>query len=185
MDLNGEKTKDHVVYRILNFYNKFNEGEIKNLKYAMIFIPILLVIILNLVIQTRTILIICSVNIFSLVAIFYAILILIDILSKETGNDKMREIADAIREGSEGFFLTQYTTIFQLSIVFGIAIFLFYFGREVTPDEVLKNILGNTVISIIIVFSFFIGALCSAFSGYTGMWVSVRTNIRLIFVLIL
>jgi Na+/H+-translocating membrane pyrophosphatase len=65
-----------------------------------------------------------------------------------------------------------------LSIVFGIAIFLFYLGREVTPDEILKNILGNTMISIIIVLSFFIGALCSAISGYTGMWVSVRTNIR-------
>lgn len=178
MDLNGEKTKDHVVYRILNFYNKFNQAEIKNLKYAMIFVPILLLIILNLIIQTKTILIICAVNIFSIVALIYALLLLVDILSKETGNDRMLEIADAIREGSEGFFLTQYTTIFQLSIVFGVAIFLFYLGREVIPDEIIKNILGNTVISIIIVISFFIGALCSAISGYTGMWVSVRTNIR-------
>jgi len=178
MELNGEKTKDHIVYRILNFYNRFNESDIRNIKFAMIFAPILLLIILNLIIQTKTILIICAVNIFSIVALVYSILLLIDILSKETGNDKMLEIADAIREGSEGFFLTQYTTIFQLSIVFGIAIFLFYLGREVTPDEILKNILGNTVISIIIVISFFIGALCSAISGYTGMWVSVRTNIR-------
>jgi len=178
MDLNGEKTKDHTVYRILNFYNKFDATELRNIKYAMIFVPILILIILNLIIETKTILIICGVNIFSLVALIYAILILIDILSKETGNDRMLEIADAIRDGSEGFFLTQYSTIFQLSIVFGVAIFLFYIGREVTPDEILKNILGNTVISIIIVISFFIGALCSAISGYTGMWVSVRTNIR-------
>jgi len=178
MDLNGEKTKDHVVYKILNFYNKYNESEIRNIKYAMFLVPVLLLIILNLIIQTRTILIICAVNIFSIVALIYAMLLLIDILSKETGNDKMLEIADAIREGSEGFFLTQYTTIFQLSIVFGVAIFLFYIGREVTPDEVIKNLLGNTLISIIIVIAFFIGALCSAISCYTGMWVSVRTNIR-------
>ncbi len=178
MELNGEKTKDHIVYRILNFYNKLNETDIRNIKFSMIFVPILLLIILNLIIQTKTILIICAVNIFSVVALVYSIILLVDILSKETGNDRMIEIADAIREGSEGFFLTQYTTIFQLSIVFGIAIFLFYLGREVTPDEILKNILGNTMISIIIVLSFFIGALCSAISGYTGMWVSVRTNIR-------
>jgi K(+)-stimulated pyrophosphate-energized sodium pump len=101
-----------------------------------------------------------------------------DILNKDTGNERMIEIADAIREGSEGFFMTQYSTIFKLSLIFGITIFLFYLGRELTPDESLKSILGSTMISIFIVISFFMGALCSALSGYTGMWVSVRTNIR-------
>lgn len=178
MEINGEKTRDHTVHKILSYYNKFDEREIQNIKYGMIIIPIALIFLLNIFIQTKTILIITAVNLFSLVALIYSLYILIDILSKETGNDRMLEIADAIREGSEGFFMTQYTTIFQLSIVFGISIFLFYIGREVTPDDVLKNILGNTTITLIIVFSFFLGALCSAFSGYTGMWVSVRTNIR-------
>ena len=158
--------------------SKFDEKEIQNIKFGLVVIPIALILFLSIIIQTKTILIISAVNIFSLVALIYSLYILVDILSKETGNDRMLEIADAIREGSEGFFITQYTTIFQLSIIFGISIFLFYIGREVTPDEVLKNILGNTTITIIIVFSFFLGALCSAFSGYTGMWVSVRTNIR-------
>jgi Na+/H+-translocating membrane pyrophosphatase len=147
----------------------------------MVIIPIAFIFFLGFLLQTKTILIITAVNIFSLVALLYSMLILVDILSKETGNDRMLEIADAIREGSEGFFVTQYTTIFQLSIVFGISIFLFYIGREVSPDDVLKNILGNTTIAIIIVFSFFMGALCSAFSGYIGMWVSVRTNIRYVY----
>ena len=178
MEINAEKTRDHTVHKILSYYNKFDAGEIKNIKFGMIIAPIALILILSLIIQTKTILIITAVNIFSLVAMIYAFVILIDILSKETGNDRMLEIADAIREGSEGFFVTQYTTIFQLSIVFGISIFLFYIGREVTPDDVLKNILGNTTITLIITFSFFLGALCSAFSGYIGMWVSVRTNIR-------
>lgn len=178
MELNGEKIKDQTVYRILNFYSKFDSSQIRNFKFALLFAPIILLLILNIIIQTKVIFIICAVNIFSIVALIYAMIILVDILSKETGNEKMMEIADAIREGSEGFFYTQYTTIFQLSIVFGVAIFLFYIGREVTPDEVIKNILGNTVISLIIVVSFFMGALCSALSGYTGMWVSVRTNVR-------
>lgn len=178
MDLNGEKTKDHIVYRILSYYNKFDASQIRNIKFGMILAPILLLLILSLIIETKTILIICGVNIFSIVALIYSVILLIDILSKDTGDDRMLEIANAIREGSEGFFITQYTTIFHLSLVFGVAIFLFYLGREVTPDEIIKNILGTTFISVIIVISFFIGALCSAISGYTGMWVSVRTNIR-------
>jgi Na+/H+-translocating membrane pyrophosphatase len=181
MEINGEKTRDHTVNKILSYYNKFDEKEIKNIKFGMVIIPIMIIFFLSFLLQTKTILIITAVNIFSLVALIYSLIILIDILSKDTGNDRMLEIADAIKEGSEGFFITQYTTIFQLSIVFGVSIFLFYIGREVTPDDVLKNILGNTTIAFIIVFSFFIGALCSAFSGYIGMWVSVRTNIRYIF----
>ena len=178
MEINGEKNRDHTVHKILSFYNKFDEKDIQNVKYGMVIIPIAFIFILSFLVQTKTILIISAINIFALMALIYSLFILVDILSKETGNDKMIEIADAIREGSEGFFVTQYTTIFQLSIVFGVSIFLFYIGREVTPDEVLKNILGNTTITFIIVFSFFLGALCSAFSGYIGMWVSVRTNIR-------
>jgi Na+/H+-translocating membrane pyrophosphatase len=90
------------------------------------------------------------------------------------------EISDAIREGSEGFFMTQYGTIFKLSIVFGIAIFLFYIEREISPNDEFNKILGTKMTALIIVFSFFLGALCSGFSGYIGMWVSVRTNIRYI-----
>ncbi len=90
----------------------------------------------------------------------------------------MMEIADAIREGSEGFFATQYTTITQLSVVFGVGIFIFYLGREVTPDATMTSLLGPTWIAFFIVFSFFMGALCSGISGYTGMWVSVRANVR-------
>ena len=90
----------------------------------------------------------------------------------------MMEIAEAIREGAEGFFVTQYSTIFKLSIVFGIAIFIFYVEREISPNDEFNKILGSKTTALLIVFSFFLGAFCSGFSGYIGMWVSVRTNIR-------
>lgn len=172
------KSKDQVVFKLLNFYHRLSEKDVITIKLAMIFIPVLLILILNFFIHTKIILTILGVNLFSIVALIYSVFILFEILNKETGNERMIEIADAIREGSEGFFMTQYTTIIQLSLVFGVGIFLFYLGREVTPDETMTSLLGSTWISIFIMFSFFMGALCSGISGYAGMWVSVRTNIR-------
>ena len=173
-----EKSKDQVVFKLLNYYHNLSPRDLLTIKLMVIFIPIILLIILSFFIETKIILVILGVNFFSIISLLYAVLILIDILNKDTGNEKMMEIADAIREGSEGFFVTQYTTIFQLSLVFGVGIFIFYLGREVSADQTLSGLLGSTWISLFIVFSFFMGALCSAISGYTGMWVSVRTNIR-------
>lgn len=174
----GDKSKDITVYKILSIYHSLTERDWTLIKSGIVFIPIFILFALNFFINTKLILVIVGICLFSILALIYSCFILVEILNKETGNEKMVEIADAIREGAEGFFLTQYTTIFQLSIVFGIAIFLFYIGREITPDEDIKKVLGSTLMAVIIVFSFFMGALCSAFSGYIGMWVSVRTNIR-------
>lgn len=173
-----EKTKDQTVYKLLSFYNRLSERDMVSIKIGMVVIPMLILLILNLFVETKTILTIIGINLFSIVALMYAVVILFEILRKDTGNERMMEIADAIKEGSEGFFMTQYGTIFQLSILFGVGIFLFYLGREMTPDQTMNSFLGSTWIAIFIVFSFFMGALCSAISGYTGMWVSVRTNIR-------
>ena len=180
MDVYSEKTKDQTVHKILNFYGKLSQRDILMLYWGAVLIPIILIIIASFFISNTPILIIFGIMLFSLIALFYSLILLIDILNKETGSDRMLEIADAIREGSEGFFATQYSTIFKLSLIFGVAIFLFYFGRTITPDEIIKNIIGPYTISFLIVISFFMGALCSAISGYTGMWVSVRANIRYI-----
>jgi Na+/H+-translocating membrane pyrophosphatase len=178
MEVYTEKTKDQTVYKILNFYHRFSERDIAFFYYGLVIIPMITIFLASFIITTKIILVIFGVMLFSIVAMLYSLLVLVDILNKDTGNERMMEIADAIREGSEGFFSTQYTTIFKLSLLFGIVIFLFYLGRTITPDDIIKELIGTYMISIFIVFSFFMGALCSAISGYTGMWVSVRTNIR-------
>jgi Na+/H+-translocating membrane pyrophosphatase len=42
----------------------------------------------------------------------------------------MQDVADPIREGAEGFFMTQYGTIFKLSFVCSICLFFIYAVRE-------------------------------------------------------
>ena len=57
------------------------------------------------------------------------------ILEKEIGPRSMQEVAEPIKEGSEGFFMTQYGTIFKLAFVLSIGLFLIYNAREQVPGS--------------------------------------------------
>lgn len=86
-----------------------------------------------------------------------------------------------ILEGSEGFFKQQYGTIFKYASVFAIFISVLYGLRENPlnlPLQDGKAPIAGFKFALLIGFSFTFGAVCSAFSGLAGLWVSVRTNIR-------
>jgi len=89
------------------------------------------------------------------------------VLRSDTGTEQMRTISDAIREGAEAFLRRQYKTIGILSIVLAILIFI---GYKVSPR--------NAPLATKTVIAFLIGAACSGFAGFTGMYVSIRANIR-------
>jgi Na+/H+-translocating membrane pyrophosphatase len=63
---------------------------------------------------------------FSVCALVYSAHIAEWILRKDRGSMEMIKIAEYITEGSEGFFSAQYGTIFRLSFVFAVIIFMRY-----------------------------------------------------------
>src|SRR3569833_1754490 len=91
----------------------------------------------------------------------------------------MKDVSDPIREGSEGFFITQYGTIFKLAFACSIGLFALYTIRSpASEDSPLHQYVGKTFMAFMTSISFLIGANCSALSGYAGIWVSVRANVR-------
>ena len=97
----------------------------------------------------------------SILALAWAIGLIVSVLSKNDGNTKMQEIAASIQEGAMAYLNRQYKTL----AVFTILVFLLL-G------------LGLPENGFLIAMGFLVGAIFSALAGYIGMGVSVRANVR-------
>ena len=114
----------------------------------------------------------------SITYIIFSLWLLGWILEKEIGPRCMQEVAEPIKEGSEGFFMTQYGTIFKLAAISSIGLFVIYNFRDQVPGSELNVYFSLQSQALITSLSFLIGAFSSAIAGYAGIWVSVRANIR-------
>lgn len=91
-------------------------------------------------------------------ALGYGLYLIRWILSKPTGDEKMKQIAAAIQEGATAYLTRQYTTVAWVAVVLAILI--------------------SFLISANAMLGFLIGAVASAIAGFVGMHVSVRANVR-------
>lgn len=98
----------------------------------------------------------------SVLALIWAIALIVGVLRHSTGNETMQNIAASIQEGAMAYLNRQYKTL----AIFTLIIFLIL-GLALPGDN-----------SFLMAIGFLVGAIFSALAGYIGMGVSVRANVR-------
>jgi len=110
-----------------------------------------------------------------LITVVFAIMLARSVLRSDSGTPKMKEIGDMIFEGAWAFLKRQYSTIGILSLVVAVII-----GVLVAALGGNKGIEGMTPLGIgwRTAVAFLVGALCSGVSGFVGMYIAVKSNVR-------
>jgi K(+)-stimulated pyrophosphate-energized sodium pump len=94
----------------------------------------------------------------ALIALIYGGIVIASILRLPAGNDKMQAIAAAIQDGAKAFLNRQYKSVAIVAVVLFLLI--------------------GFVLGWLTALAFLTGAILSALTGYIGMYVSVRANVR-------
>jgi K(+)-stimulated pyrophosphate-energized sodium pump len=123
----------------------------------------------------------------AIVAIAVGLILMRGVLAADQGTPKMREIAKAIQEGAEAFLKRQFRVI--AIIIVPLAVLIFFTATKVIKTNdlglPLHNALGQPILALSFtkaglyrVICFLAGALCSGLTGFIGMSIAVRGNVR-------
>ena len=93
-----------------------------------------------------------------LLALGFAAFLARQVVASDAGTEAMRAISLAIQEGATAFLRREYRALVVFTLVVTV-------------------VLGAAV-SVNVALCFIAGAACSALTGYIGMWIAVRANVR-------
>ncbi|MDE2858499.1 MAG: sodium-translocating pyrophosphatase [Chloroflexota bacterium] len=87
------------------------------------------------------------------------------VLAQDEGSDRMKQIAAAIERGAQAFLSREYRAVAILVVI-------------VTVALVFLSLVPGSGMSALTAVAFVLGALASGLSGYIGMYIAVRANVR-------
>ncbi|MFZ4511099.1 MAG: sodium-translocating pyrophosphatase [Candidatus Nanopelagicales bacterium] len=104
------------------------------------------------------------VAVIAVLALLVAFVLVRDVLSASEGTSRMQEIAAAVQEGAAAYLNRQFKTLAIFAVIVFFVLFLL-------PAETTSERIGRSIF-------FLVGAVFSAITGYMGMWLAVRGNVR-------
>jgi len=89
---------------------------------------------------------------------------------QDSGTERMKEISDAIKEGSKAFLRREYKILAIFAVVVGTLVGIFLPSPVWTSAEPIHN--------LSLALSYFFGAFLSALAGYVGMDIATKANAK-------
>jgi K(+)-stimulated pyrophosphate-energized sodium pump len=112
----------------------------------------------------------------ALAGLVYAFRMRQQVLAADTGTERMREIADAVREGANAYLRRQFSVVGVLIVIISVVIVAAKWPWGVDDAHHTKGEL--TVVAIGRGVAFLMGSLFSAAVGFTGMRLATAGNLR-------
>ena len=100
----------------------------------------------------------------ALLALAVAGLLVREVLAASEGTESMKSIAAAVQEGASAYLSRQFKTLSIFAVIVFFVLFLL-------PAQTTNERIGRSIF-------FLVGAVFSAVTGYVGMWLAVRANVR-------
>jgi K(+)-stimulated pyrophosphate-energized sodium pump len=107
----------------------------------------------------------------SLAALAFAYYLVREVLAAPEGTEKMKEIATAIQEGAKAYLSRQFRTLGVFLAILTVALFFILPAPKDAVHSDFSIKFGRSL-------AFILGAVFSATTGYVGMWLAVRANVR-------
>ena len=107
----------------------------------------------------------------SLLALVFAYYLVREVLAAPEGTEKMKEIARAIQEGAKAYLSRQFRTLGIFLALLTVLLFFILPAPENAAHSEFSIKFGRSL-------AFILGAGFSALTGYVGMWLAVRANVR-------
>jgi K(+)-stimulated pyrophosphate-energized sodium pump len=104
------------------------------------------------------------VGVIALAALVVGGILVREVLAASEGTSRMKEIAGAVQEGASAYLNRQFKTL----SIFAVVVFFLLF---LLPAETNSERIGRSIF-------FLVGAVFSGITGYMGMWLAVRGNVR-------
>ncbi len=108
--------------------------------------------------------IVAVVALIALLALVVAAVLVRGVLANSEGTDNMKEIAGDIQVGAAAYLNRQFKTLSVFAVIVFFVLFLL-------PANSNSERIGRSLF-------FVVGAVFSGVTGYTGMWLAVRANVR-------
>ena len=176
MDLYSiEKTKDYTFFKIVYYYYQLTPRTIRIIKtIGLLMLSSLFFVIYHFSKDNENICIYIYINIFiQIIIVSYLLELLMINLAKGTGNDRMIEVCNTLKDCNDSF-MNGCSKVLKIYIIIFILIYIILnLIFKLSYPNILKKILSNNILYFYSFASIIIGSIVQYYLYYFNLWIGV------------